>query len=199
MNAAVPGMGPASMLIVAALVGVTIATAVYLARLRSKVLSAGDNGIDMMAPKSVKPMVFLVHGQDHNVRDRLDLFLTKELGLDTCVMEEEVGGGLTIPEKFETIASRCAFAIVIITGDDALTDETGKVTIRRARQNVILEIGYFWGRLGREGRIALLVERPKEIELPSDISGLGYIEITDDLAKTKERLRKELKGAGVIQ
>jgi predicted nucleotide-binding protein len=139
--------------------------------------------------------VFIVHGANHGVRDRIDLFLTKELGLETVIMEEKAHGGRTLPEKFEEHASECGFAVFILTADDVVNDTKGK-TLRRARQNVILEVGYFWAKLGRRDRIAVLVE--DEMDLPSDLQGLGRIGITSDLGTTKERLRKELTAAGIL-
>ena len=92
------------------------------------------------------------------------------------------------------MASRCRFAIIILSGDDALWISPLKRE-RRARQNVILELGFFWGRLGRQN-LALLVD--SRIKRPSDIDGVGYIPITGDLARTKVELQKELQAAGLI-
>jgi predicted nucleotide-binding protein len=70
--------------------------------------------------------------------------------------------------------------------------------IKRARQNVVLEIGYFWGSIGRRESVAFLVEDDPIMELPNDIQGLGWIPITNDLGETKLKLRHELEHAGVI-
>jgi predicted nucleotide-binding protein len=141
--------------------------------------------------------VFIVHGQNHSVRDRIELFLVKDLRLETVVMQEEANGGRTLPEKFEDVAADCAFAVFIVTADDRFSDADGKAIVR-ARQNVILEVGYFWGKLGRKHKIAVLVEDAPGLELPSDLQGIGWIPITADLAHTKERLRKELGAAGLV-
>ena len=70
---------------------------------------------------------------------------------------------------------------VLLTPDDEVVNpgapESGT---RRARQNVILELGFFLGRLGREsGKILLLHKGP--IEIPSDIAGIEYIDITNGI------------------
>lgn len=140
--------------------------------------------------------VFIVHGHDHTVRDRIDLFLTKDLGLQTSVLEAGAMRGLTLPEKFESIARDAGFAVFILTGDDLLSIN-GK-NVRRARQNVILEIGYFWALLGRRDRVAFLIEDHPEMELRSDVQGIGWIPITSDLADTKRKLAAELAAAGVV-
>ncbi len=143
------------------------------------------------------PTIFLVHGHDHAVRDRIHLFL-KEKGLEVVVLEDKAWGGKTLPEKFETFAEKSDYVIVLATADDDLTDnKTGK-QLKRIRQNVVLEVGYFWGSFGRKGRFSLLLEQSSALELPSDLSGLGYIEITDDLGVTKLRLEKELVDSGLL-
>lgn len=140
--------------------------------------------------------IFIVHGHNHTVRDQVDLYLTKELGLRTVVMEAGPMRGMTMAEKFETAAKSALFAVFILTADDVLSKEAGSV--RRVRQNVLLEIGYFWGLLGRRDRVAFLVENHPDMELPTDIQGIGWIPITSDLAATKTKLREELIAAGVL-
>lgn len=138
--------------------------------------------------------VFIVHGTDHAIRDKIDLFL-RDSGLSTVVMEGVAHGGRTLPEKFEEIAQTCGFAVFILSPDDLLYRHD-KSEVKRARQNVVLELGYFWGQLGRKLKFALLVD--PTIEFPTDIQGIGWIEITPDLAQTKLKLRKELEEAGLI-
>ena len=107
--------------------------------------------------------------------------------------------GRSLPEKFEEIARECSFAVFIMTADDVLRiNKSGKL-IKRARQNVILEVGYFWGLLGRHGNVAFLVENDPDMELPSDIQGLGWIPITPDLGETKLQLHSEFRSAGLIK
>jgi predicted nucleotide-binding protein len=63
----------------------------------------------------------------------------------------------------------------------------------RGRQNVILELGYFVGALGRN-RIALL--RQGDVEVPSDISGVIYIN-ADEAGAWKNKLSREMSKAGL--
>ena len=148
--------------------------------------------------------VFIVHGSNHNLRNAIALFIQNDLRLETVVMDAKAHKGRTLPEKFEEIAEECGFAVVLVTLDDRLIkgesltqkDFAGKNIekrrIRRPRQNVVLEAGYFWGKMGRK-RVAFLVEQSKGQQIPSDLSGIGYIPITKDLGRTKEELRKELE------
>jgi predicted nucleotide-binding protein len=148
--------------------------------------------------RPIPQYVFIVHGRNETVLDKIDLYLTKDLKLQTHVMQAGPHAGRTLPEKFEEMAKVCKFAIFILTADDILIDKSSNKNIKRARQNVILEIGYFWGSLGRRGNVAFLGEADPEMELPSDIQGMGLIPITSDLAETKIQLRRELKEAGLV-
>ena len=145
-----------------------------------------------------KTKIFIVHGRNLRIRDQIDLFLTKELELQTVVMEAGPHLGRPLPEKFEEISTECGFAVFILSADDELAYRSDGKKVKRARQNVILETGYFWAALGRRGHVAFLVEKDPEMELPSDIQGIAWIPITADLAETKLKLHKELKAAGLV-
>jgi len=83
---------------------------------------------------------------------------------------------------------------VLLTGDDeGRKRETDGELRPRARQNVILELGFFVGALGR-GRVALLYE--EGVELPSDISGVLYLPL-DDAGAWKRTLAREMQAAEV--
>ena len=103
----------------------------------------------MNAPILNSRKVFIVHGHDNEAKERVARFLEK-LGLEPIILHEKASSGRTIIEKFETYSGDIAFAVVLLTPDDvgcaALSRENQKP---RARQNVILELGYFLGRLGR--------------------------------------------------
>lgn len=63
----------------------------------------------------------------------------------------------------------------------------------RARQNVIFELGYFVGKLGRK-RVRVLT-KGEEVEILTDYSGVIRIPIEDNYA-WKMRLVRELRRAG---
>jgi hypothetical protein len=141
--------------------------------------------------------VFVVHGRDHGVRDKIVLFL-HEKGLHPVVMDRATMSGLSLLEKFEELAQQCAYSIVIATPDDHLTDRNTGKALKRLRQNVVPEIGYFWGRNGRRDKFSILLKPDPELDLPTDIQGLGYITITDDLGETQLKLQEELRHAGIL-
>ena len=146
--------------------------------------------------------VFIVHGRNHAVRNSIRLFIQDEMKLETVVMEAGAHKGRTLAEKLEEMAEGCGFAVIIASLDDylfvvdKLSWDSVKLPessrrVRRVRQNVLIEIGFFWARLGRN-RTAILAEEGIEGEEASDIKGIGYIPITEDLARTKLEVRKEL-------
>jgi hypothetical protein len=136
--------------------------------------------------------VFVVHGHDEAAKEAVARFLEK-LDLKPIILHEEPNRGRTIIEKFETHAE-VDFAVVLLTPDDegnsAGTPEQRKP---RARQNVILELGYFVGRIGRARVCAL---HKGGIELPSDLAGLVYIPM-DDHQGWRLPLAREIRGAGI--
>ena len=153
---------------------------------------AGD-----LASKSAEPRqekVFLVHGHDAPALHEVARFLER-LGQRVIVLREQPNQGRTIIEKFENYAD-VGFAVVLLTPDDA----GGPVPISdpddlqpRARQNVIFELGYFIGGLGRNRVCALYVEG---VETPSDYDGVLYTKF-DAGGTWRFELAKELKAAGM--
>jgi Predicted nucleotide-binding protein containing TIR-like domain len=136
--------------------------------------------------------VFVVHGHDQAINGSVAEFL-QGLGLEVIILQEQPNRGQTIVEKLEA-HSGVGFAVVILTPDDvgAPAKEPDKAK-KRARQNVILELGLFIGKLGRERVCPLYVG---ELELPSDMHGLLYVPY-DQEGKWRSGLRKELDAAGM--
>ncbi|MCP5487923.1 MAG: nucleotide-binding protein [Verrucomicrobia bacterium] len=136
--------------------------------------------------------VFLVHGRDNEVKQAVARFLEK-LDLEPIILHERTNSGLTIIEKFER-NSDVAFAVVLMTPDDYGGIKENLPPQRdRARQNVVFELGYFMGKLGRNRVTALL---KGDLERPSDSDGIIYIAL-DPNDGWKILLAKELKEAGL--
>lgn len=143
-----------------------------------------------VSPPSKK--VFVVHGHDHETKDKVARFLER-LKLEPIVLHEQANEGRTIIEKFEVYAD-VGFAVVLLTPDDigALASERTDLK-SRARQNVVLELGYFMGKLKRK-RVCALYK--KDVELPSDYTGVLFIEL-DSGDDWRKRLAQELSAAGI--
>lgn len=135
--------------------------------------------------------VFVIHGRDEGAREMIVGFL-KKLELKPVILSEQSSRGRTIIEKFEK-HSKVGFAIALLTPDDTGSLKgAGNKPNPRARQNVIFELGFFIGRLGRE-RVCALTKG--EVEIPSDYSGVAYIPL-DGSGGWKLSLCKELNAAG---
>jgi CheY-like chemotaxis protein len=141
-----------------------------------------------------KPKCFIVHGHDQETLFELKDYLQNTLGFaEPVVLRDRPSLGRTIIEKFEEEARGVALAFVLLTPDDqaALASAPDDIK-RRARQNVIFELGYFLAKLQRKsGRVVLLYKG--SLELPSDISGIVYIDITHGITSAGEVLRRELR------
>jgi len=119
-------------------------------------------------------------------------FLAK-LELEPVILHEQPNRGRTVIEKFEE-HSDVAFAVVLFTPDDVCFP-AGKVeeSKPRARQNVVLELGFFMAALGRE-RVCVLYKGG--VEVPSDYLGVLYEEL-DAKGAWRFRLAAEIKAAGI--
>lgn len=135
-----------------------------------------------------KDQVFIIHGHDEGMKLNVQL-LMERVGIDGVVLHEQLDNGRTIIEKLIGESIGAGYAIALLSPDD-VTEEG----VFRARQNVILEIGYFIGLLGRD-KVRLLVKG--NIDIPSDLHGIIY-EPFDNAGNWKLKLLKEIQGAGII-
>jgi predicted nucleotide-binding protein len=135
--------------------------------------------------------VFVVHGSDEGKKEAVARFLSR-LDLEPIILHEQASLGRTLIEKFEAHAD-VPFAVVILTGDDSGGPSREPEFARpRGRQNVVFELGYFIGRLGRK-RVCTLYQ--EGVEIPSDFSGVVYIPI-DPAGAWRTLLARELRAAG---
>jgi CRP/FNR family cyclic AMP-dependent transcriptional regulator len=75
-------------------------------------------------------------------------------------------------ESLERALDQSDVAIAVAEPDD-ITESRGK-RVKSPRDNVIFELGFFMGRLGRH-RSLLVEPRGEEIKLPSDLAGINTI------------------------
>ncbi|SIN85055.1 nucleotide-binding protein [Paraburkholderia phenazinium] len=133
--------------------------------------------------------VFVVHGHDNGARETVARFL-EHIDFEPVILHEQANQGRTIIEKFEAHGD-VGFAVVLLTPDDEGCVKGGELQ-PRARQNVVLELGYFIGRLGRNKVCAL---KSGDLELPSDYQGVLW-ETMDSGGGWKLKLASELAAAG---
>lgn len=140
------------------------------------------------APGPLSRKVFVVHGHDEGARESVARFLEK-LGIEPVILHEQANRGRTIIEKIES-HREVGFAVVLLTPDDQGCANGGTLE-PRARQNVLLELGYFLGYLGRDKVCAL---KRGSLEIPSDFAGVVWASMNDE--GWKQALSRELQGAG---
>lgn len=157
--------------------------------------SDGPQKLVDLIRRTLPHRVFVAHGHDKRLRDDVVLTLTN-LGLRPTVLGDTPGEGDTFAEAIER-HSNVSFAVILLTPDDLGEAKVKKPLRPRARQNVILEWGYFVGRIGRQNVTALFKSDGKaELELPSNYNGLRYIVVDED-GKWRQTLAKELSNAGI--
>ena len=133
--------------------------------------------------------IFIVHGHDEGARQTVARFIER-IGFEAIILSEQANQGRTIIEKIEA-HDDVGFAVVLLTPDD-VGGKTADSLRPRARQNVLLELGYFIARLGRT-RVCALAKG--ELEIPTDFAGVVW-EPLDDGGAWKTALARELKATG---
>ena len=155
--------------------------------------AAGEGAKLMLIERRSKPStnkVFVVHGHDNAMK--LDVARTLEkLDLKPIILHEQPNRGRTIIEKLAD-HSDVDFAVVLLSPDDrGFSKAKGPKTAKdRARQNVLVELGDFVGKLERSSVCALV---KGDVEVPSDFDGVVYTKFEGDW---KSELVKELRAAG---
>lgn len=170
----------------------------YLQAWKEELEMTGDAGMakgDATATRHPK-RIFIVHGQDEKSKLQLENMLAR-LKLEPIVLHRMPDKGRTVIEKFEGESKGTSYAFILLTPDDECLfsdEETGmQKRVKRARQNVVLEMGFFIGSLGRE-RVCPIYK--KGVEIPSDITGVLYKRFNDSIEELYGEIRKELITAG---
>jgi predicted nucleotide-binding protein len=136
--------------------------------------------------------VFIVHGHDEEAKQSVARFIER-LGINAVILHEKPNVGRTIIQKFEDY-SNVGFAVILLTPDDiGFPKDKPQEKKPRARQNVVFELGFFVGKLGRE-RVCALYKG--NVEIPSDFEGVLYIPMGSDGGWRLE-LAREFKAAGI--
>ena len=134
--------------------------------------------------------VFIVHG--HNGPAKMEVArLIERAGLHAVILHEQPNQGRTVAEKLEDHGGAAGFAVVIMTPDDVGGPDRDRLQ-PRARQNVVGELFWFAGKLGRSRVCALMKGK---VEIPSDFAGVVYTDM-DDRGAWKGELLRELAAAG---
>jgi predicted nucleotide-binding protein len=145
------------------------------------------------APAAPLRRIFIVHGHDEEMKAASARFVER-LELEAVILDEKPGKSRTIIEKFLDYAD-VQFALVLLSPDDEGKKRESADPLRpRARQNVIFELGFFIGKLGRE-KVAALYRQDDDFAIPSDFAAVQYVSY-DARGTWQFELCKELNAAG---
>lgn len=138
--------------------------------------------------------VFIVHGHDELNLLRLEKLLRDKWDIRIVVLKDKPGKGRTVIEKFEQEAREVGYAFVFLTGEDKITVGEDQF-YKQARPNALFELGWFYGRIGRD-RVCILFKKGAKIH--SDLEGINRIDFEDNVEEKTSEIEAELKAAGLI-
>jgi predicted nucleotide-binding protein len=139
--------------------------------------------------------VFIIHGHDMTPPlqfQKLKL-LKDEWDINSIILMNQPGNGRTIIEKFEEEAEKTSYAFAILTPDDIIRTEENQYL--QARPNVIFELGWFYGRVGRK-RVCIMLKEGTIIH--SDLAGVSRIQFRESICEKVLEIRDELKNQNII-
>ncbi len=143
-----------------------------------------DKKIEPKMPE-IPQRIFISHGSSKEwllIQNHIE----KDIKLNTLELAQEPNKGRTVLQKLNEESDKCSYAVVVMTGEDKITDDE-----TRARENVMHEIGFFQGKYGLE-KVCLLHEDGTNI--PSNIHRLVYIPFPKGvISATFGSLTRELK------
>lgn len=138
--------------------------------------------------------VFIIYGHDKATRLNMESLLRDRWKLNPIVLSSEAGKGRTIIEKFEDEAQPACFAFALLTPDDLI--QNNDTEYAQPRPNVIFELGWFYGRLGRN-RVCILLKEGTIIH--SDLDGISRIEFKKSISEKITEIENELQEARLLK
>ena len=130
---------------------------------------------------------FIAFGKDYLAALELKNFLNK-LDIEPIILDEQPDLGLSVVEKFEKYAKQCNVAFIIMSPDDNVKDKLGS-EFYAARQNVIMELGWFMRHVGRSN---IIIIHKEGTHIPSNISGILFLPYKQSILEISERIRDRL-------
>lgn len=129
-----------------------------------------------------KPLrLFITHGRATELKGQLRSWLRKRTNpaVEPLDLATSSAPGEYIPAGLERVAANSDAVIVLATPDDEgrLRGDPKLPLLPRARQNVWMEVGWFWARLGRN-RTLLLIQG-NDLEVPSNYSAVKHVRFTE--------------------
>lgn len=137
--------------------------------------------------------VFIVHGHDVESALKLRILISERFGLSPVILSEQASKGRSVIEKFEDVAGEASYSFSLLTPDDFIKKDLNEYS--QARPNVLFELGWFYGRLGRD-RVSMLVREGTAI--PSDLDGIVRIQFKSSIEEKIIDIETELRAAGML-
>jgi predicted nucleotide-binding protein len=119
--------------------------------------------------------IFVVHGQDNTMKSDVTQTL-QQLDLDPIILHEKPNSTQTLIQKTSDY-THVSFAVILLSPDELAypTEKTSDEAKSQAKQNIIFELGYLLGRLGKQNVVAIY-RKKKDFETPNDINEILWIE-----------------------
>jgi predicted nucleotide-binding protein len=136
--------------------------------------------------------VFIIHGRDKKNALRLKSLLRK-WNLNGIILKLRPKRGKTIIEKFEMEARKACYAFAILTADDTIRYLSRKY--KQARPNVFFELGWFYGKIGRDN-VCILFKKGGRIH--SDLQGVSLIKFDRDISDKRPQIKQKLQAAQMV-
>lgn len=145
-------------------------------------------------PVNMRRRIFVAHGSDDEMKQATIGALGK-LGLAPVLMREQTSQGRKIVEAFADYAD-VSFAVVLLSPDDFAYAKDNAPAKRKLRpaQDVIFELGFFLGRLGKDN-VLVFYRELENFEVPTDFEGVRFTAF-DDRDSWKLALTRELTACG---
>ncbi|MCC6584714.1 MAG: nucleotide-binding protein [Chitinophagales bacterium] len=139
------------------------------------------------------PKIVIVHGRDNKSLEELKSLIKDDKLCTAEVMKEFISFGSTLPEKWELFSKDATGVIILATPDDiAKLDSESDTFKKRARQNVWLEYGYFWGKFETRKKTLLLIKKTKRqvLDIPNDVLGIEYYTWQNSILEIKNEIQQ---------
>lgn len=152
-----------------------------------------------------QPIIFIASSSEgHNIAEAVRFALLEELNDKAKVMQwkKAFDFSKTFIESLEKISQEVDFAVLIVTSDDVTISRNKKKS--SPRDNVVFELGFFMGCLGRE-RCFIFSEEGYDLKLPTDLLGVNLVtfsrsnsqEFQDSLSDRCFQIGKKIMQLGV--
>ena len=136
--------------------------------------------------RSATAKVFIIHGTDPNDYVREVESVCHQFGLEPIRMMEQPNRGMTLPDKLRDNTTASDFYVAVLTHDETTIDGG-----QRARPNATAEAVL----ANQNWPDRLVILREDEVEIPSNLQGLGYIQLE---GQWSVKLLQEFRAASLI-